>query len=232
MSALAARYLHAAQVRQLWIANRTLARAQSLAAECGGTAISLENIDDTLKQCDVVFTATSAPEAILTYQRIAAIMTERQRPLCLVDLALPRNIDPCVATIPQITLIDLDGLQALAAQNLAQRRAEMDKVRVIIAYEVDTFWRWCLSRNVTPTISALRQHAEQIRQSELNDHGGRLRALSAHERKVIESMTASIIGRLLHEPTLRLKARASAGDGVQYAAMLRELFALDETENK
>ncbi|MBI3733040.1 MAG: glutamyl-tRNA reductase, partial [Chloroflexi bacterium] len=91
----------------------------------------------------------------------------------------------------------------------------------------DAFWRWLDTLSVTPTVAALRARAEEIRQSELADHLSRLQNLSAHEKRVVERMTASIVGRLLHEPTLRLKARASEGDGVAYAAVLRELFGLD-----
>ncbi len=228
MSVLAALNLQSMGVQRLWITNRTSAHAEDLAREVNGTAIAFEQLGDALKTCDLVFSSTAAPHVILSYAMIEEAVATRTRPLCIVDLALPRDVDPKVADLPGVRLIDLDDLHAVAENNLAQRRAEVCKVQQIVSAEVDNFWRWLQSLSVTPTITALRQHAEQIRQSELADHLARLEKLSPHEKRVIESMTASIVGRLLHEPTMRLKARAGEGDGVQYAAALRELFALDE----
>ncbi len=227
MSALAARYLRAFGVRRVWVANRTLANAQQLANEIDGTAIPFEQVSDALRTCDLVFTSTAAPHVILTHELMAEVMRARTQPICIVDLALLRDVEPSVAQLPNVHLIDLDDLQRIAQHNLAERRAEVCKVQAIVDEETNQFWRWLQSLSVAPTVSALRQHAEQIRQSELADHLSRLPNLSAHERKVIESMTASIVGRFLHEPTLRLKARARDGDGIAYAATLRELFGLD-----
>ncbi|MCA1554854.1 MAG: glutamyl-tRNA reductase, partial [Chloroflexi bacterium] len=165
---------------------------------------------------------------ILSHAMIADVMQTRVRPLCVVDLGLPRNVEPSVAQIDRVHLVDLDELHTLAAQHLDERRAEVCKVQALVHEESANFWRWLQSLAVAPTVAALRDHAEQIRRSELEDHFSRLQNLSAHERRVIETMTASIVGRLLHEPTRRLKQRASDGDGVQYAAALRELFGLDK----
>lgn len=228
MSALAARYLHSLGVGQLLVANRTLAHAQELAQQVGGSTLAFEQVEHSLADCDVIFSATGAPHLILSYEMVVAAMRERTQPLCIVDFALPRDVDPRVANLTNIHLIDLDDLRALAAVHLAQRRAEVCKVQAIVADEVETFWRWLQSLSVTPTIAALRERAEQIRQSELADHLNRLQDLSPHDKRVIETMTASIVGRLLHEPTLRLRARASEGNGGAYAAVMRELFGLDD----
>jgi glutamyl-tRNA reductase len=230
MSTLAARALQSAGVETVRVANRTLARGQALANGMGAEAISFAQIAGALREADIVVTATAAPHVILSHAVVASAMAERNKPLCLVDLALPRDVDPDIAVIPGVRLIDLDGLRSSAELSLAQRRGEVSRVRAIVMEESETFWRWLQTRRLAPTITALRRHAEQVRQSELADHKGRLQKLSAQERKAVESMTASIVGRLLHEPIVRLKARAGAGDGDGFAAMLRELFALDECD--
>jgi glutamyl-tRNA reductase len=229
MSALVARGLQAASVETICIANRTWAHALALANGIGAQAIPFEQVAGALILSDIVVTATAAPHVILSHCVVASAMAQRNRPLCIVDLALPRDVDPTVANIPGVKLIDLDGLRSSAEQNLAQRRGEVCSVQAIVAEESETFWRWLQTRRIAPTIAALRRHAEQIRQSVLADHEGRLQRLSPQERKAVKSMTASIVGRLLHEPTVRLKARAAAGDGDGFAAMLRELFALDNS---
>jgi glutamyl-tRNA reductase len=228
MSTLAARKLQSLGVRQITVANRTLVRSQKLADEIGGVALPLAQVPATLANYAVVFTATSAPHQILSREMVAHAVAARKRPLCIVDLALPRDVDPSVTSLTGVQLIDLDGLKSIAERNLAQRGAEMSKIQPMIAAEVDEFWNWLRSLSVTPIIAALHARAEQIRQSELADHLGRLKNLSPQEKRVIETMTASIIGRLLREPTLRLKARAHEGDGLLYAATLRDLFDLDD----
>jgi len=159
---------------------------------------------------------------------VGAAMRGRTRPLCVLDLALPRDVEPSVAGIPHVHLFDLNDLQARAATQVQQRREEVCGVQYMSGEAVESFWHWLQSLSVAPTVVALRERAEQIRRSELDEHLGRLANLSEHDRRIIETMTASSVGRLLHEPTLRLKQHASDGDGVQYAATLRELFGLNE----
>ena len=135
-------------------------------------------------------------------------------------------LDRCRALI--IGAGKLNDLQTNATAHVAARRAEVCAVQGIVGEEVESFSRWLQSLNVTPTIRALRARADQIRRSELDDHLSRLHQLSEHDRRIIETMTASIVGRLLHDPTRRLKQCAGDSDGLQYAAALRKLFALDE----
>ena len=229
LNALVARSLQAVGVERLSVASRTAAHAECLAAEFGGDVIAFAGIEGALASFDLVFTATSAPHLILPLAAVAAAAAGRTRPLCIVDLALPRDVDPLAAGLPGVLLVGLDDLRAIAERNLAQRRAELVRVQEIVAAEAAEYGRWLCARAVTPTITALHQRAEDIRQSELADHLRRLPDLSPREKRVIESMTAGIIGRLLREPTLRLKAHAHEGEGKPYADALRELFGLDET---
>jgi glutamyl-tRNA reductase len=228
MSTLAARRLHQLGMRELLVCSRTLAHAQQLAAAIDGSAIPFERVPEVLAASDVVFTSTSAPHVILTHEMVRAAMCERTRPLCILDLAVPHDVEPTVAHIPHVHLLDLNDLQTNATAHVAARRADVCAVQGIVGEEVESFSRWLQSLNVTPTIRALRERADQIRRSELDDHLGRLHQLSEHDRRIIETMTASIVGRLLHDPTRRLKQCAGDSDGLQYAAALRKLFALDE----
>ena len=228
LNALVAHSLQAAGIECMTIASRTAAHAEAMAAEFGGDVLAWEDLDGALAQYDLVFTATSAPYLVLPLSVVATASVGRTTPLCIVDLALPRDVDPLAARLPNVSLIGLDDLRAIAACNLAQRRAELVRVDAIIAAEADEYERWLSTLAVAPTITALHQRAEDIRQSELADHLRRLPDLSPREKRVIESMTAGIIGRLLREPTLRLKFRAHNGEGKLYADALRELFGLDE----
>lgn len=230
MNALVARSLRAAGAEHLSIASRTLAHAAAMAAEFGGDVLPWQAIEGALAEFDLVFTATSAPHLILPLGMLAQASARRCTPLCIVDLALPRDADPLAAGLPNVRLVGLDDLRALAERNLAQRRAELERVQAIVAAEAAEYERWLSTRAVAPTITALHQRAEDIRQSELADHLRRLPELSPREKRVIESMTASMMGRLLREPTLRLKLRAHDGEGRPYADALRELFGLDEAD--
>ncbi|MBI5877440.1 MAG: glutamyl-tRNA reductase [Chloroflexi bacterium] len=229
MSLLAAQSLHAAGVTQLSVANRTPANAAVLAGQFGGRSVNLSALAGELATHDLVVTATAATGPILTADMVAAAVTRRGAPLCIIDLAMPRNVEPAVAALPGVQLVDLDGLRDIAARNLDQRRAELAPVGQIVEAEADEFERWRCALAVAPTISALHQRAEQIRQSELTDHLGSLQELTPHGRRLVERITAAIVGRLLREPTLRLKAHAQEADGPQVAATLRQLFALDES---
>ena len=229
LNALVARSLQSAGVERLSVASRTAAHAQVMAAEFGGDVLAFAGIEDALASFDLVFTATSAPQLILPLAAVTAAAAGRTRPLCIVDLALPRDVDPLASGLPGVLLVGLDDLRAIAERNLAQRRAELVRVQEIVAAEAAEYERWLSALAVAPTITALHQRAEDIRQSELADHLRRLPDLSPREKRVIESMTAGIIGRLLREPTLRLKSLAHDGEGKPYADALRELFGLDET---
>jgi glutamyl-tRNA reductase len=229
LNALVARSLQSVKVERLTVANRTAAHAQAMAAEFGADVLPFTDIGGALASFDLMFTATSAPHLILPLALVAAAAARRTRPLCIVDLALPRDVDPRAAGLPGVLLVGLDDLRAIAERNLAQRRAELVHVQAIVAAEAAEYERWLSTLAVAPTISALHQRAEDIRQSELADHLRRLPNLSPREKRVIESMTAGIIGRLLREPTLRLKSLAHDGAGKPYADALRELFGLDET---
>ena len=159
----------------------------------------------------------------------AALRARKGRPLLLVDLAVPRDLDPAINELDGCFLYDVDDLEAVVAETLSGRRAEAARAERLVADEADRFREWQASLDVVPTIASLRALAEEIRDSELARAGGRL---SERERKHVESVTSQILAKLLHLPTIRMKEAAAAADGVVYADVVRHLFGLEEEERR
>jgi glutamyl-tRNA reductase len=207
-----------------WVANRSHDRAAQLARRFGGEAFSLENLHELLPTADVVVSSTSAEGWILERAQVAeALRARRGRPLLLIDLAVPRDLDPSIHDLDGCYLYDIDDLQAVVAATLAGRRREAERAEGIIAAEAERFREWQASLDVVPAIASLRARAEEIRVAELQ------RAkLSDSERRAAESVTAAVLNKLLHLPTIRMKQAAAAADGVIYADAVRHLFGLED----
>ncbi len=217
--------LHAGADRIL-IANRTYAHAAELAARLGG---GVEVVADLLAQvvarADAVLSSTGATSPILTAEVVCeAMAARRDRPLLLVDLAVPRDVEPEAASVGGVTLYDIDDLQAVCDANSERRRQESAMAERIVAEELALFDRWWDGLRVVPTITALRDRAEAVRSAEVKRALRRLGPLSDDQLAVIDALTASIVNKLLHEPTARLKA--ADGSAAEYDAALRELFGL------
>ncbi len=215
------------------VANRTLDHAIELADEIGGRAITFHDLPAALQQADLVISATSAPHVILDAGMVASAMQARpERPLCMVDIALPRDIEPGLK-VPNVRLYNIDDLQHLVDETRTIREQAVADVRAIIAQELDVFWRWFVERRAVPVIADLRGRAEAIRSAELDKALRRLGHLnlSERDRNVIAALSASIVGKLLAAPTVRLKERVQSGDGQLYLDALRELFELDSDEH-
>jgi glutamyl-tRNA reductase len=184
-----------------------------------------------LKDTDVVVSATGAPHLVLGAATIARAMSARPgRPLCIVDMAVPRDVDPAAAHIPNVRLFNLDDLQVVARANIAEREKQVAEVRAIIAAEAEKFWRWFLARRAVPVIAELRKQAEAIRAAELDKALRRLKHLnpSERDRNAIAALSAGIVSKLLAAPTTRLKERVQNGDGQVYLDAVRELFELSD----
>jgi glutamyl-tRNA reductase len=207
-----------------FVANRTPGRGADLAHRFGAEAISLERIDAELHRADVVLSSTSAPGWTLTREQVSgALPSRRGRPLFLIDLAVPRDLDPAIHELDGCYLYNIDDLEAVVAATLAGRRREAERAEAIVAEEADRFRDWQASLDVVPAITSLRARAEEIRAAELN------RAkLSGSERRAAESVTAAVLNKLLHLPTIRMKEAAAAADGVIYADAVRHLFGLED----
>ncbi len=225
---LAAQQLHRAGARHFIVANRTLERACELAQRWDGMPLSLDEMPEALARVDAVISATGAPHLILHRDHIAAAIARREgRTLLLVDLAVPRDIDPAASELPGVILRDVDGLQATVDQNIALRNGERDTVERIVDEEVERFLREQAARSVAPTIVRLRHSAEEIRAAELEKALGRLGRLSDKERAIIEAMSRGLVNKLLHEPTMRLRAKAASDEGPAFQRTVEELFALE-----
>jgi glutamyl-tRNA reductase len=211
---------------QLLVANRTWLRASELAGACGGLAVAWGRWPVALEEVDVLFTATGSPGLLLGAAELEAVLAARAgRPLLIVDLAVPRDIDPSVRDLPGITLLDIDDLKHFAESNLAGRRQEIPKVEQLLAEEVARHLSWAEERNAAPIIAELRARAETVRQGELARFQSRLASLDERERDAVEALTKGLIGKLLHEPTLRLKS-GMASHSEDLSVATRRLFGL------
>jgi glutamyl-tRNA reductase len=221
---LAARNLISRGADVAWIANRSTDRAAELARRFGGEALPLESVDEQLGAADVVVASTSAPGWIVERPQVErALRARKGRPLLLIDLAVPRDLDPAIHELDGCYLYDIDDLQAVVSETLASRRREAERAEAIVAEEAKRFREWQASREVVPAIASLRARAEEIRAAELE------RAkLSDSERRAAESVTAAVLNKLLHLPTIRMKQAAAAADGVIYADAVRHLFGLED----
>jgi glutamyl-tRNA reductase len=221
---LAARNLLSRDARIAWIANRSVDRAAELAERIGGEALSLDALDRELVEADVVVSSTSAPDWVLERAQVERAMRARRgRPLFLIDLAVPRDLDPSIHELDGCYLYDIDDLQAVVAETLAGRRREAERAEAIVTAEAERFREWQASLRVVPAITSLRARAEEIRAAELE------RAkLTDAERRAAESVTAAVLNKLLHLPTIRMKQAAAAADGVIYADAVRHLFGLED----
>ena len=207
-----------------FVANRTVERAAELTHTYGGEPLDLADVAGKLQHVDVVLSSTSATEPVLTRAAVAETLHARKgRPLFLIDLAVPRDLDPAIHELDGCYLYDIDDLEAVVAETLAGRRREGERAESIVAAEADRFREWHASLDVVPAIASLRAHAERIRNDELE------RAkLSGSERRAAESVTAAVLNKLLHLPTIRMKQAAAAADGVIYADAVRHLFGLED----
>jgi glutamyl-tRNA reductase len=207
-----------------FVANRTVERAEELTRRFGGDAIPPDDVPANLEHVDVVLSSTAAPGWTLTREQVALTLPARKgRPLFLIDVAVPRDLDPAIHELDGCYLYDVDDLEAVVAETLTGRRREAERAEAIVAAEADRFREWQASLDVVPAIASLRAHAEEIRAAELE------RAkLSGAERRAAESVTAAVLNKLLHLPTIRMKEAAAAADGVLYADAVRHLFGLED----
>ncbi len=231
MSELTARNLRSRGGLIAAVANRTAAHGEELAARVESRAVGLAEIPALLRTTDVVVTSTSAPGFVVdTSTASSALRGRRGRPILFVDLAVPRDVDPALATIDGCFVYDVDDLEAVVETSLAGRRVEAVRAEQLVAAEAERFREWQSSLAVVPAIASLRARAEEIRSGELAKAEGRLGRLPESERRLVESVTSQIVAKLLHLPTVRMKEAAAGADGVVYADVVRHLFGLGEEE--
>jgi glutamyl-tRNA reductase len=230
MSELAVHHLCDKGAQRLVIINRTPVHAFDLAKRFGATQRSFAELAASLVEADVVISSTTAPGAIITLDVMQVVMRHRSgRPLLLIDIALPRDVDPAVATLPRVYVYNLDDLETVASQGIRLRQQEVEQVQEIIAQEASDFDRWLRSRSVVDTIGDLRQRADLLCQQEVVRALHRLPStLTERETAAVHELATRLVNKLLHMPTLRLKEAATEGQGHVYAEALRYLFDLKE----
>jgi glutamyl-tRNA reductase len=229
MGRLAARSLASAGARDLTVVNRTDSRGEDLAALFDGEARSLDDIDEAIRDADILICSTTAPEPVLHREQVASAMEGRSdRALFIVDIAVPRDVDPASADIPGVVLRDIDDLKGVVEANLGSRMAEISKIDEIIGRAVDRFLEWERSTEFAPTAAALVAKADLIRQVEMERIAGVLGELNEDQRKAIEHLSRRMVSKILHTPLDRVKKMSSSKQGYVHLAALRELFELDD----
>jgi glutamyl-tRNA reductase len=221
--------LSARGMETLVIANRTVAGARVLAREVGGRAVSLDAIDRELKLVDVVVGATEAPHIVLTAAAIANACSGRVRPMVLIDLAVPRDIEPSAARLGGLTLYDIDDLQQAAEANLNGRREQVPAATEIVRAEARRFQAWRSELAVAPTLRALHLRVEAIRRATLESVIRANHPLPSAELERLDRLSRMLVNRLLHEPTTRLRKTSPTAAAQQHAEALTDLFALSES---
>ena len=221
-------------VHEVVVANRTVGTARELAQRVGGRGVGFDMLAAELAQADIVISSTDAPHAILREADLAPAMADRpDRPMVIVDISVPRDVDPAVGGIPGIALFDIDDLERVVEANLNGRRLEAERGEGFVIGAVQGFASWRRGLSAAPAITSLRARAEAIRQTELERLEGSWEHLSDADRARVEALTKGIVNKLLHEPTVRVRAAAADGDGeaLRHLESLRHLFGLEAQAN-
>jgi glutamyl-tRNA reductase len=218
---------------QLHVINRSEDRAQALAESCGGRAVPYERLILELADADVVIASTASPKFILTPEMMKGVVrSRRHRPLFIIDIAVPRDVDPRVGSMDNVFVYDVDDLQQVAEENLSVRAREAALAERIVEEEVGAFLTWRRSLELAPTIVALRRRFAEVAEQELRRALLRLDGVNEKDRAVLEAMSRSMVNKLLHQPTTQLKAGAIEPDGALLIDAVRRLFALSEEEGE
>jgi glutamyl-tRNA reductase len=220
--------LVASGVGNLVVANRTVSTARGLAERIGGEGVGFDRLAQELADADIVISSTDAPHTILGHDHVERAMRERpSRPMVLIDIAVPRDLEAEISSVPGVRLYDIDDLERVIEVNIKDRMLEAELAEAIVADEARRFTEWRRALSVAPTIGSLREMAEQIRIGEFKRVSGQWESLSDADSERVEQLTKAIINKLLHQPTVRLRAAVAAGDGVAHLESIRHLFGVE-----
>lgn len=229
MAELALASLQHEGVRAAVVANRTFERAEVLAARYGATAVHYDAAWSALAEVDLLLCSTAAPRPVVTVQRVSYAVDRRgDRPLCILDIALPRDVEPAVGQLANVFLYDLDDLRAMVNASVARRHSELPAAESVITEEVEKFWQWVAGLAAVPVLTQFRQEMNRLRERELAMALRRLPDLTPAQREAVEHLSHALMNKFLHEPTVRLRAAAANGRGLGVVDVARYLFALDE----
>ena len=216
-------------VRAAIVANRTYERARELAERHGALAMHYDECWASLHEVDVLLCSTASPRPVVTLERVRpAVDGRRDRPLCILDIAVPRDVEPRVGDVDNVFLYDLDDLRAVVTGNVERRRADLPTAEELIAAEVERYWQWLAGLSAVPVLTRFRGEMDELRQRELQDALRRLNHLAPGDRAIVEQLSRSLMNKFLHEPTVRLRAAATNGRGLGIVDAVRYLFGLDD----
>jgi glutamyl-tRNA reductase len=230
ISTLTAQHLRRQGVGEIVITSRTQAHAEALAVDVDGTAVPWADLGTALGSADIVVTATGSQRPILTRAQVEAVTRRRNDPLFIIDVAVPRDVEPAVGEIEQAFLYNVDDLQAVVHENLSRRSSEVERAEAIVSEELARFLAWRRSRAAVPTVVALRQRFDRIRRAELQRLEGKLANLRPEDRARVEEVTRLIVEKLLIEPTEQLKDLPDEETQIAYTEAINRLFRLREGE--
>jgi glutamyl-tRNA reductase len=229
MAESAARHLRRAGVSEILVTNRTRARADLLAEEFQGQVVPYEDFLELLPEIDIVLASSGAPHFILTREQMRMVIGRRRnRPMFLIDIAVPRNIEPSVNLLDNVFLYDIDDLGRVVSSNLQARKNVAEQAEEIITEEVERMVLRLKTREVTPTIISLQEQLEQLRASEIERARGRLGTLTPQQEEAIDAITRGIINKIAHGPITEMRRKASDPDGIHLMNTIRKLFRLGE----
>ena len=222
-----ARALNNGGVSEILVANRTWENAVQVAERLNGNPVKLEELPSHLTEIDVLLTSTGASSVILEHGDLHEVMRRRSnRELLIVDIAVPRDVDPASGEIDGVTLLDMDDLRAFVEEGIQARRREITSVQKIIDTELDRYVDESTARSVAPLVAGLRDRATEVTENEFARFSSKLEKLDEDQRKIVEGLVSGVVGKLLHEPTVRMKDAAGTARGERLAEALRDLFNL------
>lgn len=227
MGELAARHLIDQGAQPVYVANRTWSRAQALARDFAGIAVRFEDLDATMALVDIVITSTAAPEPLVRAAAVRPLLqARRERPLFFVDIGVPRNVEAAVNDLDNAFCYDVDDLRSVVEANLRERQKEAARALAIVERDVERFVARLAELEVVPTIVSLREKLEAIRRAELERALGRLPGADDETRRVMEALSQSIVNKVLHAPTVKLRDSSRAGHGARFIELVSEIFGL------
>lgn len=229
MAELAAKHLISYGVKTIYVTSRTYERAANLARTLNGSALDFEVFKNELHRADIVITSTSAPNFIIRKEIVEKAIHERKnKPIFFIDIAVPRDIEPDVNDLENVYLYDIDDLQVVVSANIKEREKEAKNAMNFISQEVTKFNNWVGALDAVPTIVEIRKKAEDIRKQEIEKTLKKISHLSEDEKQLLRQMSSSMINKILHKPTIKLKQKTQSEDGHVYLKAIRHLFHLDD----
>ena len=229
MAELAAKHLISYGVKTVYVTSRTYERAANLARTLNGSALDFEAFKNELHRADIVITSTSAPNFIIKKEIVEKAIHERKnKPIFFIDIAVPRDIEPDVNDLENVYLYDIDDLHVVVSANIKEREKEAENAMNFISQEVTKFNNWVGALDAVPTIVEIRKKAENIRKQEIEKTLKKISHLSENDKQLLRQMSSSMVNKILHKPTIKLKQKTQSEDGHVYLKAIRHLFHLDD----